>query len=321
METTRENYDALLEEVMREIPPKPEQRQPMAQGDVGSSAESPAGGIVCPGRPGCRPGAVRSCRPRQSSKPRPGWRGKRCEYADPHGEIPEGGPRPHLRGMEANGPLHSAWRASLSLLARGREYVREDGATGVFMRIRKVFDVRQTTGRAIKQRPIHGEYNRIKALLTDTPVPVCLSEEVPATVGAVYLPEQGVVNVARGLEGKALFFSAARELARESGCQSTFLCDCVANILCSRYRMEPRYPDRIPETYANLEPKAKRAVLADIRQVAWLIERRMDRNLDRLVNLREKQRIPRSVRREAMETKHIIEVDESQRQADHRRTE
>ena len=29
METTRENYDALLEEVMREIPPKPEQRQPM----------------------------------------------------------------------------------------------------------------------------------------------------------------------------------------------------------------------------------------------------------------------------------------------------
>ena len=120
-------------------------------------------------------------------------------------------------------------------------------------------------------------------------MPVCLSEEVPATVGAVYLPEQGVVNVARGLEGKALFFSAARELARESGCQSTFLCDCVANILCSRYHMEPHYPDRIPETYANLEPKAKRAVLADIRQVAWLIERRMDRNLDRLVNPREKQ--------------------------------
>lgn len=178
---------------------------------------------------------------------------------------------------------------ALSLLARGREYVREDGATGVFMRIRKVFDVRQTTGRAIKQRPIHGEYNRIKALLTDTPVPVCLSEEVPATVGAVYLPEQGVVNVARGLEGKALFFSAARELARESGCQSTFLCDCVANILCSRYHMEPRYPDRIPETYANLEPKAKRAVLADIRQVAWLIERRMDRNLDKLFNSQEKQ--------------------------------
>ena len=29
METTRENYDALLEEVMQEIPPKPEQRQLM----------------------------------------------------------------------------------------------------------------------------------------------------------------------------------------------------------------------------------------------------------------------------------------------------
>lgn len=52
METTRENYDALLEEVMREIPPKPGAAAAHGQGDVGSSAESPAGGIVCPGRPG-----------------------------------------------------------------------------------------------------------------------------------------------------------------------------------------------------------------------------------------------------------------------------
>lgn len=191
--------------------------------------------------------------------------------------------------MEANGPFYSAWRASPFPPGPGREYVREDGATGVFMRIRKVFDVRQTTGRAIKQRPIHGEYNRIKALLTDTPVPVCLSEEVPATVGAVYLPEQGVVNVARGLEGQGAVFQRRPGIGKGERLPSTFLCDCVANILCSRYHMEPHYPDRYPRNIRQSGAQGKRAVLADIRQVAWLIERRMDRNLDRLVNPREKQ--------------------------------
>lgn len=290
METTRENYDALLEEVMQEIPPKPEQRQPMDKETWAAAQKAQREELYTladqvAGRALSDPAALRQFIETQAR-----LGGESAANTLILMERYPKAARVHtFEEWKQMGRSIRPGEQALSLLARGREYVREDGATGVFMRIRKVFDVRQTTGRAIKQRPIHGEYNRIKALLTDTPVPVCLSEEVPATVGAVYLPEQGVVNVARGLEGKALFFSAARELARESGCQSTFLCDCVANILCSRYHMEPRYPDRIPETYANLEPKAKRAVLADIRQVAWLIERRMDRNLDRLVNPREKQ--------------------------------
>ena len=231
METTRENYDALLEEVMREIPPKPEQRQPMDKETWAAAQKA--------------------------------QREELYALAD------------QVAGRALSDP--AALRQFIETQAR---LGGESAANTLILMERYPKAARVHT---------FEEWKHIKALLTDTPVPVCLSEEVPATVGAVYLPEQGMVNVARGLEGKALFFSAARELARESGCQSTFLCDCVANILCSRYHMEPRYPDRIPETYANLEPKAKRAVLADIRQVAWLIERRMDRNLDRLVNPREKQ--------------------------------
>lgn len=266
METTRENYDALLEEVMQEIPPKPEQRQPMdketwAAAQKAQREELYALADRVADRVLSDPAALRQFIEIQAR-----LGGESAVNTLILMERYPKAARVHtFEEWKRMGRSIRPGEQALSLLARGREYVREE------------------------QRPIHGEYNRIKALLTDTPVPVCLSEEVPATVGAVYLPEQGVVNVARGLEGKALFFSAARELARESGCQSTFLCDCVANILCSRYHMEPRYPDRIPETYANLEPKAKRAVLADIRQVAWLIERRMDRNLDRLVNPREKQ--------------------------------
>ena len=290
METTRENYDALFDEVMKEIPPQPEQRQPVdkeawAAAQKAQREELYALADQAAGRALSDPAALRQFIEIQA---RLGGESAANTLILME-KYPEATRIHTFEEWKRMGRSIKSGEQALSLLARGREYVREDGTTGVFMRIRKVFDVGQTTGRAIKQRPVHAVYNRIKALLTDTPVPVCLSDDIPANVGAVYRPEKGMVNVARGLDGKALFFSAARELARESGCQSTFLCDCVANILCSRYHMEPRYPDRIPETYVNLEPKAKRVVLADIRQTAWLIERRMDRNLDKLINPREKQ--------------------------------
>lgn len=206
METTRENYDALLEEVMREIPPKPEQRQPMdketwAAAQKAQREELYALADQVAGRALSDPAALRQFIETQAR-----LGGESAANTLILMERYPKAARVHtFEEWKRMGRSIRPGEQALSLLARGREYVREDGATGVFMRIRKVFDVRQTTGRAIKQRPIHGEYNRIKALLTDTPVPVCLSEEVPATVGAVYLPEQGVVNVARGLEGKALF--------------------------------------------------------------------------------------------------------------------
>ncbi|HIR68615.1 MAG TPA: hypothetical protein IAC97_04525 [Candidatus Pelethousia gallinarum] len=290
METPRETYDALFEEVAREIPPQPEQRQLMdktawaaeqkaLREELYALADRVADRVLSD------PAALRQFIETQA---RLGGESA-VNTLILMEKYPEAARTHTFEEWKRMGRSIQSGEQAIALLARGREYVREDGTTGVFMRIRKVFDVRQTTGRSIKQRPVHAVYNRIKALLTDTPVPVCLSEDVPANVGAVYLSEKGTVNVARSLDGNALFFSVAREMARAGDCSSTFPCDCVANILCSRYHMEPRYPDRIPEAYANLEPKAKRAVLADIRQTAWLIERRMDRNLDRLVNPREKQ--------------------------------
>lgn len=190
METTRENYDALLEEVMRGIPPKPEQRQPMdketwAAAQKAQREELYALADQVAGRALSDPAALRQFIETQAR-----LGGESAANTLILMERYPKAARVHtFEEWKRMGRSIRPGEQALSLLARGREYVREDGATGVFMRIRKVFDVRQTTGRAIKQRPIHGEYNRIKALLTDTPVPVCLSEEVPATVGAVYLPE------------------------------------------------------------------------------------------------------------------------------------
>lgn len=72
-------------------------RTDLTSGQVGPKLDNRrSNAIVCPGRPGCRPGAVRPCRPAAIHRnPGPVRRGKRCEYADPHGEISASNPHPH----------------------------------------------------------------------------------------------------------------------------------------------------------------------------------------------------------------------------------
>ena len=178
METTRENYDALLEEVMQEIPPKPEQRQPMdketwAAAQKAQREELYALADQVAGRALSDPAALRQFIETQAR-----LGGESAANTLILMERYPKAARVHtFEEWKQMGRSIRPGEQALSLLARGREYVRDDGATGVFMRIRKVFDVRQTTGRAIKQRPIHGEYNRIKALLTDIAFVRCSGQE------------------------------------------------------------------------------------------------------------------------------------------------
>ncbi len=179
-------------------------------------------------------------------------------------------------------------KASL-VLEPGREYVKDDGSLGVSYNVKRVFDVKQTGGRDLRQAPIHPVRNRLKALMTKTPVPVQLSDAVAPGVGAIYSEYKNVVEVARGLEGDTLFFVVARELARAETRNSTFACDCVANILCNRYGISPRYSDRVPEEYANLEPRGKREMLSDVRQTACNAIERIDRNLEQMLSPQQKK--------------------------------
>ena len=179
-------------------------------------------------------------------------------------------------------------QASL-VFERGREYVREDGSIGAFQNVKRVFDVRQTAGKPLRQPPIHPVRNRLKALMTNTSVPVRLSDEISQSLGALYQEDKNAVQVARGLDGNDLFFVVARELARAETRASTFACDCVANIMCNRYGMTPRYSDQVPEEFANLEPQGKREVLVSVRNVACAMMERMDRSLSQILQPQEKR--------------------------------
>ena len=85
------------------------------------------------------------------------------------------------------------------ILKANGEYTREDGSLATSYDAKRVFDVSQTHGKPIQQRatlsmPLR---SKLKALMTDAPVPVKPSENVTESVGALYSQEDNTIYVAR----------------------------------------------------------------------------------------------------------------------------
>ena len=169
-------------------------------------------------------------------------------------------------------------KAALVLEANG-EYERPDGTMGVNFDVKRVFDISQTYGKPIRERTAPPIKTALKAITTNVPVPVKLSEGISQSVGAMYSEEDNTVYVARGVEGNELFFALSRELARARSGANTFVCDCAANVACLRYGVPAKYCDRIPDEIAALESREKRSALNIVRDAACEIAERVDRNL------------------------------------------
>ena len=169
-------------------------------------------------------------------------------------------------------------KAALVLEANG-EYERPDGTMGVNFDVKRVFDISQTYGKPIRERTAPPIKTALKAITTNVPVPVKLSEGVSQSVGAMYSEKDKTIYVAKGVEGNNLFFALSRELARAHSGANTFVCDCAANVACLRYGVPAKYCDRIPDEIAALESREKRSALNIVRDAACEIAERVDRNL------------------------------------------
>lgn len=169
-------------------------------------------------------------------------------------------------------------KAALVLEANG-EYERSDGTMGVNFDVKRVFDISQTYGKPIRERTAPPIKTALKAITTNVPVPVKLSEGISQSVGAMYSEKDNTVYVARGVAGNELFFALSRELARAHSGADTFVCDCAANVACLRYGVPAKYCDRIPDEIAALESREKRSALNIVRDAACEIAERVDRNL------------------------------------------
>ena len=180
----------------------------------------------------------------------------------------------HQRGRSVNRN-----EKALLILEAGGEYERVDGTMGTSFDVKRVFDVSQTHGQPLRERTQAPIRARLKALATDTPVPIRVSDSVSQEIGALYSGKDNTIYVARNMDGGALFFTVARELTRVEHGGDTFICDCAANIACLRYGIPARLCDRIPKEITALDVSEKRAVLGSIREAACDIIERMDRHL------------------------------------------
>ena len=172
----------------------------------------------------------------------------------------------------------------LLVLEADGEYTRDDGSMGVSFKTKSVFDVSQTYGQQMRQRTQAPIKTLLRALMTDTPVPVKLSDSVAQDIGAIYSQEEKTVYVARGLDGNRLFKLIACELAH-AGMNGShpqmagFVSSCAANIVCKRYGMDGPEPDRISESMVGLSVQDKRSILRKIRKTACDMSERIDKNL------------------------------------------
>ena len=169
-------------------------------------------------------------------------------------------------------------KGTLVLEANG-EYERPDGTMGVNFDVKRVFDKSQTYGKPVRERTDPPIKSALKAITTNVPVPIKLSEGVSQSIAAMYSEKDNAIYVARGIEGNELFFALSRELARAHSGADTFVCDCAANIACLRYGVPAKYCDRIPDEIASLETREKRSALNIVREAACEITERVDRNL------------------------------------------
>ena len=167
----------------------------------------------------------------------------------------------------------------IRILEPGDEYAREDGTTGVSYNVKKVFDISQTTARREQQIEHPDARQLIRALMQASPVTVNISEDMPLDVGAHYDPNNGVINIRRGMSAQDIVRTLSQEIAHaEMDGQDgkydrgdvAFTAYCASYVVCRKIGFEVKQFsfERLPESYSGMEPQAGRSELTRIRNVS-----------------------------------------------------
>ena len=164
---------------------------------------------------------------------------------------------------------------AFSILEPGKEFTRQDGTKGINYDAKKVFDIAQTTAKQPERKARQQDEKKlIRALMKTSPVPICISNELPQDVNAAYVPQQKSILVRQGLPGNEIFKALSQEIcyARldkggSTRTQNAFAVACVSYLLCKRNGIEP---DKVTDqgAFDAKQPKEIRAMLKTIRDEA-----------------------------------------------------
>lgn len=177
----------------------------------------------------------------------------------------------------------------ISILEAGDSYVTEDGRTGYYYNVKKVFDISQTDAKRRRQPQVHYDDRLLlSALIAKRPVPIEMADSVQN--GAVYDYERKTIFVQRGMDGQDLFRSVSLALARAEMAQQenstpqadAFKSYCVSYMLCRKYGVDTQGYDfsRLPDELKNAEQQTIRGELTDIRDTLQTMTGKMVRTLE-----------------------------------------
>lgn len=162
------------------------------------------------------------------------------------------------------------------ILEPGKEYTRDDGKTVTPYNAKKVFDISQTNARPRQNRVKTPDARVVaKAMITTSPVPVKISNEIPEGVNAIYQPEAKMIFIRQGLEDGDIVRALSKEIAfarldkgdfnREN---LEFKAQAISYIATSRAGFEPEPITELSDKFSNLDSKEKRAELSQARDHA-----------------------------------------------------
>ena len=177
---------------------------------------------------------------------------------------------------------------AITILEPGKEYTRqEDGSTGVFYDLKKVFDISQTNS---PQRPTpivaRDERLLLKALMNNAPCCFAISNELPEGVNVSYYDKDNTIRVRQGLDAPTIFRGLAQELAYVHMTKGSYQCEnpgfvvySVSYMLCQRHGVSVEHFSfaEMPEEYRQMDAKALRAEVSTIRELAGTITADMNR--------------------------------------------
>ena len=184
------------------------------------------------------------------------------------------------------------------------EYTKQDGSTGISYKVKKMFDVSQTNGKKQPAPTLNRDPEEVVAVMIDTsPVEVEVIDEMPQPgMGAFYKNEDQTLYIQRDFgDSVKLCQNVAQELAfaqlsmesdsynrREMG----FMAVCVGYMVCKKLGIDTKSfaVNRIPADWKDMDAKAVRAELTQMRSALGEITTRVTDELYRQKQERSKDR-------------------------------
>lgn len=184
------------------------------------------------------------------------------------------------------------------------EYTKSDGSQGISYNVKKMFDVSQTNGKKQPAPTLNRDTDDIIAVMVDTsPVNVELIDEMPQPgMGAFYKNEDQTLYIQRGFDDSVkLIQNIAQELAfAQLSIQSDsysrrdmgFKAVCVGYMVCKKLGVDTKSfaVNRIPADWKDMDAKAVRSELSQMRSALGEIATRVSDELYRQKQERTKDR-------------------------------